>query len=91
VSADHYESAPVPPHLEPGVDSGATTRSRSELPATLDGYAERITRRIAAFESLRTVAPGEAADGLGPGLVDLELRQLHDRLECLRASRDLVS
>ena len=62
-----------------------------ELQAKLDGYAERIIRRIAAFESLRTVAPSEAADGLGPGLVDLELRQLHDRLEWLRASRALVS
>lgn len=50
----------------------------------LDLHAERVTERIAALEALRAVAPRGGAGGLGPSLLDLELRQLRDRLDWLR-------
>ena len=55
-----------------------------DVQAKLQGQAERITRRIAAFEALAAVAPAQSAGSLGPALLDLELRQLHDRLEWVR-------
>ena len=58
--------------------------SRDELRAKLDRHAERVAERIAALESLQAVAPEGAAGGLGPSLLELELRQLRDRLEWLR-------
>ena len=57
-----------------------------ELHAKLDTHAEQVTQRIAAFESLATVAPTQSAGGLGPSLVELELRQLSDRLDWIRAT-----
>lgn len=53
------------------------------LRAKLDRHAEQVTERIAALEELRRIAPADAAGGLGPSLLDLELRQLHDRLAWL--------
>jgi DNA-binding PadR family transcriptional regulator len=60
---------------------------RDELRAKLDRHAERVAERIAALESLRAVAPADAAGGLGPSLLELELRQLRDRLDWLRIER----
>lgn len=60
-------------HLSPG-----------ELRGKLEQHAERVAARIAALESLSSVAPAEAAATLGASLLDLELRQLRDRLEWLR-------
>ena len=58
---------------------------RAELRAKLDRHAERVTKRIEALEALEAVAPAGAAGGLGPSLLELELRQLRDRLAWLRA------
>ena len=58
-----------------------------ELRAKLATHAERITERIAALESLAAVAPTGAAGGLGSSLLELELGQLRNRLEWLRATR----
>ena len=55
-----------------------------ELRAKLDRHAERVRERIAALESLAAVAPADGAAGLGPSLLELELRQLRDRLDWLR-------
>lgn len=59
------------------------------LRAKLDRHAERVTERIAALEELRRIAPAEAA-GLGPSLLDLELRQLRDRLDWLEGLPDAL-
>ena len=59
-------------HLSPG-----------ELRGKLEQHAELVAARIAALESLGSVAPAEAAT-LGASLLDLELRQLRDRLDWLR-------
>lgn len=61
-----------------------------ELAAKLDRHAERAAERIAALEALRAVAAREEAEGsgLGPALLELELRQLRDRLAWLRAQRE---
>lgn len=59
--------------------------SSGELQAKLDRHAERVAERIAALETLESVAPEGAAAGLGPSLLDLELRQLRDRLAWLRS------
>jgi len=53
------------------------------LRAKLDRHAERVTERIAALEELRRIAPPEPTGGLGASLLDLELRQLRDRLDWL--------
>jgi DNA-binding PadR family transcriptional regulator len=53
------------------------------LRAKLDRHAVRVTERIAALEELRRIAPPEGTGGLGPSLLDLELRQLRDRLDWL--------
>lgn len=58
------------------------------LRAKLDHHAELLTARIAALEELRRIAPAEAAGGLGGSLLDLELRQLHDRLDWLEGLVD---
>lgn len=60
------------------------------LRAKLDRHAERVAERIAALEELRRIAPPEAAGGLGPSLLDLELRQLRDRLDWLEGLPDAV-
>lgn len=57
--------------------------SQPELQAKLERHAARVTRRIEALESLRSIAPAGPAS-LGPSLLDLELRQLGDRLDWLR-------
>jgi DNA-binding PadR family transcriptional regulator len=57
--------------------------SQRELQVKLERHAARVARRIAALESFRSVAPAEPA-GLGPSLLDLELRQLGARLGWLR-------
>jgi hypothetical protein len=57
--------------------------TQHELHAKLARHAARVEQRIAALESLRSIAPAETA-GLGPSLLDLELRQLGDRLDWLR-------
>ncbi|HKZ13644.1 MAG TPA: PadR family transcriptional regulator [Solirubrobacterales bacterium] len=60
----------------------------TELRAKLDRHAELLTARIAGLEELRRIAPPEAAVGLGSSLLDLELRQLHDRLDWLEGLPD---
>jgi DNA-binding PadR family transcriptional regulator len=55
-----------------------------ELRAKLERHGERVGERIAALESLREVAPSNGAAGLGPSLLELELRQLRDTLAWLR-------
>jgi DNA-binding PadR family transcriptional regulator len=57
--------------------------SQRELRTKLERHAARVAQRIAALESLRSLTPAEAV-GLGPSLLDLELRQLGDRLDWLR-------
>lgn len=61
--------------------------TEDELRAKLDRHAERVAERIAALESVRAVAPADAGGGLGPSLLELELRQLRDRLDWLRGER----
>lgn len=61
--------------------------SDEQLRAKLDRHAERVTGRIAALESLQALAPAGAGGGLGPSLLELELRQLRDRLDWLRGER----
>lgn len=63
--------------------------SRDELRAKLDRHAVRVEERIGALESLQAMAPaeGDTDGGLGPSLLDLELRQLRDRLDWLRTER----
>lgn len=60
---------------------------RDEIRTKLDHHAERVAERITALESLRAVAPAEGPDGFGPSLLELELRQLRDRLDWLRTRR----
>jgi DNA-binding PadR family transcriptional regulator len=50
----------------------------------LERHRERVAERIDALESLRAAAPPGAAADLGPSLLDLELRQLRNRLAWLR-------
>jgi DNA-binding PadR family transcriptional regulator len=57
---------------------------RDELRAKLDHHAQRVAERISALESLQAVAPAEVPDGFGPSLLELELRQVRDRLDWLR-------
>lgn len=56
-----------------------------QLRAKLAQHAERVSRRIEALESLWDVAADAAGEGIGPSLLELELRQLRDRLEWLHA------
>jgi DNA-binding PadR family transcriptional regulator len=56
--------------------------SRRELRAKLELHAARVAERIAALESFSAVARPDAV-GLGPSLLDLERRQLGDRLDWL--------
>jgi hypothetical protein len=58
--------------------------SRSEVRDKLDAHAARVADRIGTLESLYAVAPADAVGTLGPALLDLELRQLRDRLDWLR-------
>jgi DNA-binding PadR family transcriptional regulator len=60
-------------HLSPG-----------ELRDKLDAHAARIADRIDALESFSAIAPADTVGTLGPSLLDLELRQLRDRLDWLR-------
>ena len=60
---------------------------RDELRAKLDRHAERAAERLRALESLAALAPADAAGGLGPSLLELELSQLRGRLAWLRAER----
>jgi DNA-binding PadR family transcriptional regulator len=53
------------------------------LRAKLDRHAALLTARVAALEELRRIAPPDAAGGLGGSLLELELRQLRDRLDWL--------
>ncbi|MBX5470313.1 MAG: PadR family transcriptional regulator [Thermoleophilaceae bacterium] len=53
--------------------------------AKLERHAERVAERIAALESLQALATPDAAGGLGPSLLELELRQLRDRHAWLRS------
>jgi DNA-binding PadR family transcriptional regulator len=52
--------------------------------AKLERHAERVTERIDALESIKSLPAPGAATGLGPSLLELELRQLRDRLRWLR-------
>jgi DNA-binding PadR family transcriptional regulator len=56
-----------------------------ELRSKLEAQAARVAARIVALESLGAIAPAEAPGGLGPALLGLELRQLRDRVDWLRA------
>jgi len=58
--------------------------SPSELRDKLEAHSARIARRIAALESFSSITPAPAVAGLGPSLLNLELRQLQDRLDWLR-------
>lgn len=64
--------------------------SAATLRTKLDRHAERITERVAALEELRRIAPAEAAGGLGPSLLDLELRRLRDCLDWLEGLPDVL-
>lgn len=57
--------------------------SAAEIRAKLARHVKQVGDRIAALEELRRIAPPEAAAGLGPSLLELELRQLRDRLDWL--------
>jgi DNA-binding PadR family transcriptional regulator len=54
------------------------------LRVKLERQVRQVAERIAALESFRSIAPGDALAGLGTSLLDLELRQLGDRLGWLR-------
>jgi PadR family transcriptional regulator, regulatory protein AphA len=58
--------------------------SPEELRGKLEAHVARVAGRIEALDSTRAIAPPEATGGLGPALLDLELRQLHERLDWLR-------
>lgn len=57
----------------------------------LERHAERVAERIGALESLQAITHPDAAAGLGPSLLELELRQLRDRLAWLRGQSALSS
>lgn len=57
--------------------------SPRELRDKLEAHAARVTDRIAALESFASIAPADPVGGLGQSLLDLELRQLRDRLDWL--------
>jgi DNA-binding PadR family transcriptional regulator len=57
------------------------------LRAKLDRHAQLAADRIAALEELGRIAPPAAAEGLGASLLELELRQLRDRLDWLEDLR----
>jgi DNA-binding PadR family transcriptional regulator len=61
----------------------ASHLSQRELRVKLERHAARVAERIAALESLSSAAPADAV-GLGPSLLDLERRQLGDRLDWLQ-------
>ncbi len=61
--------------------------SPAALRAKLDRHAEHLGERIAALEELRRIAP-PSAGSLGGSLLDLELRQLRDRLDWLAGLPD---
>lgn len=58
--------------------------SQAQLQAKLERHAVRVAERIAALEAVPAAPAG--AEGLGPSLLDLELRQLRDRLGWLRGA-----
>jgi PadR family transcriptional regulator, regulatory protein AphA len=60
---------------------------RDRMRGKLDRHAERVADRIDALESLGSTVPRDGAGGLGPSLLELELRQLRDRLDWLRSQR----
>jgi DNA-binding PadR family transcriptional regulator len=53
----------------------------------LERHAERVAERIGALESLQAIAGLDATGGLGPSLLELELRQLRERLAWLDGER----
>lgn len=57
------------------------------LRAKLDRHARLVADRIAALEELGRIAPPAAAGSLGASLLELELRQLRDRLDWLEGLR----
>jgi DNA-binding PadR family transcriptional regulator len=57
----------------------------ARMHAKLERHAQRVAERIGALESLQAIAGPDAGGGLGPSLLELELRQLRDRLAWLRA------
>lgn len=61
------------------------------LGAKLDRHARRVADRIVALEELGRIAPPEAAGSLGASLLELELRQLRDRLDWLAGQKRLGS
>lgn len=62
-------------HLEP-----------AELRGKLEAHAERVLDRISLLERFGAGASGQEHAGVGPRLLDLELRQLRDRLEWLSSA-----
>jgi DNA-binding PadR family transcriptional regulator len=58
--------------------------SAGELRDKLEAHAARVADRIAALEPFSSIAPSDTVGGLGPSLLDLEMRQLRDRLDWLR-------
>lgn len=58
--------------------------SANELRGKLARHAAQVTERIAALESVSAINPAETVAGLGPSMLDLELRQLRDRRDWLR-------
>lgn len=61
--------------------------SPAALRAKLANQAQLVADRIAALEGLSRIAPPQTAKSLGASLLDLELRQLRDRLAWLEALR----
>jgi DNA-binding PadR family transcriptional regulator len=57
------------------------------LRAKLDRHARLVADRIAALEELGRIAPPATAGSLGAALLELELRQLRDRLDWLEGLR----
>lgn len=62
--------------------------SDAEVRRKLEQHAGRAAERIAALEALQAVAPPDSARGLGPSLLELELRQLRERLAWLSEQRE---
>ncbi|MFD2397936.1 hypothetical protein ACFSVJ_15940 [Prauserella oleivorans] len=54
----------------------------AELGAKLAGHARHLHERIAALEAISDMP--DARHGFGPALLDLEVRQLRERLSWLR-------
>jgi DNA-binding PadR family transcriptional regulator len=68
----------------------ASHLGRDRMVGKLERQGERVAERIRALESLASRGPDDPTGGFGRSLLELELRQLSDRLAWLRAMQDRI-